>query len=91
MPTRSIFDMSNKTYDRLKLIVTIWIPALISAYALIAGTWGWEYTEKIVATVSALDALFGAMLGLSTSVYKKKYNQLNDGQTGNTYFMEKED
>ena len=95
MPTKSnpleIFSMSNRAYDRCKTIVMTWVPAFIAAYALIAGTWGWEYTEKIVATLSALNALFGAILGLSTSAYKKKYMQLNDGQTGNTYFMEKED
>lgn len=66
--------MSNKTYDVIKWIAQILLPALGTLYFALAKIWGLPYAAEIVGTITAIDAFLGAILGLST----KRYNALND-------------
>jgi hypothetical protein len=63
--------MSNKTYDILKYITQIVIPALGTLYFALAGIWGFPYGEQIVGTLTAIDTFMGVILGISS----KQYNQ----------------
>lgn len=63
--------MSNKLYDVLKFIAQIVLPAIGTFYFAIAGIWGLPYAEQIVGTITAIDTLLGALLGISTSAYRK--------------------
>lgn len=63
--------LSNKTYDKLKFIAQIVLPAAGTLYFALAGIWGWPYGEQIVGTLTAVDAFLGALLGISTSRYNK--------------------
>jgi hypothetical protein len=63
--------MSNKIYDILKWIAMVVIPALGSAYFALAGIWGLPYAEQIVGTLTVIDTLLGALLGISTTKYNK--------------------
>lgn len=63
--------LSNKTYDFLKWIALILLPALGALYAAIGGIWGIPYVEQIVGTIAAVDAFLGAMLQISTANYNK--------------------
>lgn len=71
--------MSNKTYDILKWIAMIVLPALGTLYFALAGIWNFPYGEEIVGTITALDAFLGAILGISSVTYNK---QLTDKQEG---------
>ena len=64
--------MSNKTYDILKWIAQILLPAIGTLYFAIAQIWGLPYAEQIVGTIMALDAFLGAVLGISTKAYKEE-------------------
>lgn len=64
--------MSNKTYDILKWIAQILLPAIGTLYFAIAQIWGLPYAEQIVGTIMALDAFLGAVLGVSTKAYKEE-------------------
>lgn len=64
--------MSNKTYDILKWIAQILLPAIGTLYFAIAQIWGLPYAEQIVGTIMALDAFLGAILGVSTKAYKEE-------------------
>jgi len=64
--------MSDKTYDILKAIAQIWLPAIATLYFAIASIWGLPYAEQIVGTITAVDAFLGAILGISTISYNKK-------------------
>lgn len=66
--------MSNKTYDILKWIAQILLPAIGTLYFAIAQIWGLPYAEQIVGTITAIDAFLGAVLGIST----KLYNDINN-------------
>ncbi len=63
--------MSNKTYNRLKFIAQIGLPALGTLYFVLAGIWGFPYGEQVVGTITALDVFLGALLGVSTARYNK--------------------
>ena len=47
------------------------LPALSAFYVALAPVWGWPYAEQVAMTISAVTALLGALLGLSTAKYKK--------------------
>lgn len=63
--------MSNKTYDVLKWVALVVLPALTTFYAVLAGIWGLPFAEQIPATIAAVDALLGALLGVSAVKYSK--------------------
>lgn len=63
--------MSNKTYDILKYIAQIVLPALGTLYFALASIWHLPYGEEIVGTVTAVDTFLGAILMISSSNYKK--------------------
>lgn len=63
--------MKNKTYDVLKFVAQIVLPALATFYFAIASIWGLPYAQEIVGTISAVDALLGTILGVSTAQYRK--------------------
>lgn len=62
--------LSNKTYDILKWIAMIALPALGTLYFALAGIWGLPYGEQVVGTVTAVDTFLGALLGISSANYK---------------------
>lgn len=64
--------MSNKTYDILKAIALVWLPAIGTLYFALAGIWGLPYAEAIVGTITAIDTFLGAVLGISSANYKKE-------------------
>ena len=63
--------MTNRTYDIMKEIAQIWLPALATLYFTLASIWGFPYAEQIVGTISAIDVFLGAILKISTIQYNK--------------------
>lgn len=63
--------MDNKVYDVLKYIAQIVLPAIATFYFALSKIWGLPYGEEIVGTISAIDVLLGALLGISTMQYNK--------------------
>ena len=63
--------MENKTYDILKYVAQILIPAIATLYFSVSQIWGLPYGEQIVGTLTALDAFLGVCLGISSDNYHK--------------------
>lgn len=63
--------MSNKTYDVLKFIAQILLPACGTLYFALASIWGLPYGEQIVGTITAVDTFLGAILGISSKMYNE--------------------
>ena len=63
--------MSNKTYDVLKWIAQIFLPALGTLYFALAGIWGLLYGEEILGTITAIDVFLGAILKIASNNYEK--------------------
>ena len=67
--------MSNKTYDALKFVAQVVLPAIATFYLTLGSIWTGvfelPYPEQISATIMAVDTLLGVVLGISSANYKK--------------------
>ena len=64
--------MKNSTYDILKYIAQIVLPAIGVLWFTIAQIWQIPYGQEILGTITAVDCFLGAILGISTAIYNKK-------------------
>lgn len=64
--------INSKLYDVLKYITMIVLPALTTLWLSVGSIWGFPYVEPIGATLTAITAFLGAILGISTSLYNIK-------------------
>lgn len=67
--------MDNKTYDILKYIAQIALPAIATLYFALASIWGLPYGEEIVGTITAIDCFLGTLLMLSSNNYQKRLKE----------------
>ena len=61
--------MSNRTYDILKYIAQIALPAIATLYGTLGTIWGWGYVEAIVSSISAVDLFLGTLLKIKSDQY----------------------
>lgn len=66
--------MKNITYDRLKNIALIIAP-ILTFIATLLKIWDVPYSSQILATLSALDVLIGAIVTIAKELYEKKNNE----------------
>lgn len=77
--------MKNKTYDILKFIAAVVLPALATLILTVFKIWGIPYGEAIAGTITAIDTFLGAVLQISSASYykveaiKAKYEDENEG------------
>ncbi len=64
-----MFQMRNETYDLLKYIAQIVIPAVSTLYFALSKIWGLPFGTEVVGTLAAIDAFMGAILKISTDAY----------------------
>lgn len=67
----NVFNLSNKTYDVLKWVAQIALPACGTLYFALAAIWGFPFGEQVVGTITAVDTFLGVLLGVSTTQYNK--------------------
>ena len=72
--------MSSKTYDLLKWIITVVLPAFGALYVTLASLWGLPAAEAVAGTVAALGTFGGVFL-----VYKSKAYFADSGPTDAAY------
>lgn len=65
--------LTNKTYDTLKWIVMIVLPALAALLTAVGEIWGVADMPRVVLTLNAVTAFLGALIGVSTATYNKAY------------------
>ena len=74
--------MSNKTYDRLKVIALVVLPATATLVIAIFKIWGLPYGAEIGATITAVATFLGSILTTSSAKYKaENKNELGDAIT----------
>lgn len=65
--------LSNKVFDILKWVAIVALPALSTFIVVLGKIWNWGDIAPMVAqTITAVAALLGALLGISTIQYKKE-------------------
>jgi hypothetical protein len=61
--------LSNKTYDFVKRLVQVILPATSSLYFGLAAIWGLPAAEQVVGTFAVVTTFLGVTLGISSKVY----------------------
>lgn len=64
--------LKNETYDILKWVAQILLPALAALYSSLAKTWNLPYESGITETIVVIDLFLGTLLGISSSNYYKE-------------------
>lgn len=67
--------LSNKTYDTLKWVALICLPALQVFWLSIGKIWNIDYTVEIGATIGAVALFLGTLLGVSSSTYTNELTE----------------
>lgn len=64
-----LFNLSNKTYDVLKHLITIVLPAAGALYFALGNIWEWPNVEQAVGTVVAVETFLGLVFKISDKAY----------------------
>ena len=65
--------MTNKTYDILKWIVIIVLPAFAVFVSVIGNELNWVHTDTFVTILNAFTAFLGVSLGFSNKSFKDEH------------------
>lgn len=82
MNIQTLFGMSDKTYNIIKWVTTIVLPAFGAAYFGLAQTWGLPNADAVVGTITIVVTLLGVLMGLSTRAYNALPNMVDDSEDG---------
>ena len=79
---RTIMIFDNRTYDILKYIALIALPAIQVFWLTIGKIWNISYTVEIGATIGAVALLLGTLLRVSNTNYlaEKEQDNYNDDE-----------
>jgi len=68
--------MSNQTYDILKFLAQVALPAIGTLYLTLGSIWtgvaSLPYPEQISATIMAVDTFLGVLLGIPSAGYAQR-------------------
>ncbi len=62
--------MQNKTFEILKWVALIVIPALATFVGVVGKAINWEYTDITVIIITAIGTFLGTVLGVSNRTFK---------------------
>lgn len=74
------FTLPAKLYNFIKYLVLIVLPALTTLWVVLANVWNWDYMTNVSATMTAVTAFLGTIVGISA----KNFNT-NEKFVGETY------
>ena len=66
--------MKNKTYDRLKYIAQVFLPALTVFVGVVLKCFNCNFTDIVVTIMTAFDTFLGSVLMISNNNYKNGGN-----------------
>ena len=67
--------LKNKTYDIIKCLVLVVLPALSAFVGTIGVAYGWEATELVVISLNAFAVFLGTATGVSAQKYKQEQEE----------------
>lgn len=68
-------SLSNRTYDLLKYLTIIVLPAIGALYTGLSKIWDLPYAAEIPATITVICTFLGAILCISTAQYNQVKGQ----------------
>ena len=66
--------LSDKTYEVLKWLCVLALPAIADFIKFLFPTWGLPYGDPIAETLRQVALLIGILIGISTVQYNKQLN-----------------
>ena len=63
-------SMHNKTYDILKWVALVCLPATSALYVTLAALWHLPAPTEVAGTIAAVDTFLGVLLGVSSNKYQ---------------------
>lgn len=85
--------ISNRLYDFFKAVAQVGLPAVGTLYFALAAIWGLPEPEKVVGSITALDAFLGVLLHVSTKAYQSSdashdgVIEVSNTEAGKTYSL----
>lgn len=79
--------LSNGSYDFIKHVVQIVLPAVGTLYFTLSQLWGLPHPAEVVGTIAAINTFLGLLLGYSS----KSYNNSEDKYDGAIEITETKD
>lgn len=70
-------EMSNRTYDTIKIIALV-VTSTLAFVASLCNIWNFPNADKITATLTAADTLVGAFVVISNKIYNGKLHDDED-------------
>lgn len=67
--------LKDSTYDFLKWLAMLFLPALATLVKVIFTIWQLPYGNEISATIVAINTFLGAILGISNMAYNKQKDE----------------
>lgn len=67
----SNLTLNNKTYDRLKHLTQVGLPATGALYFGLAQIWGLPASEEVSGTILCVTTFLGTILGISSKNYEE--------------------
>lgn len=61
--------LNDATYNTLKWVALVGLPALATVYAGLAVLWGWPNVGEVTGSIGLVDTGLGSLLGISTATY----------------------
>ena len=67
-----VFEMDSKSYDRLKYVVQIILPAVIALTGVLLMSFEVDKAELVLTIMAAIHTFLGTVLGISNYQYKNQ-------------------
>lgn len=61
--------MKNRSYDILKWVALVALPATSALYLTLAALWNLPNPTEVAGTIAAIDTFLGVLLGVSSAKY----------------------
>lgn len=61
--------LKNKTYDILKWVDLLFLPALATVWLAVSGIWHLPFQSEILGTIAAIETFIGSLIGISNRNY----------------------
>lgn len=68
--------LPTRTYDVLKWVTLVVLPALATFYLALATTWGLPYPTEVAGTIAAIDVFLATLLGISIGYFESRKDRV---------------
>lgn len=69
-------SLPTRTYDILKWITLVVLPALATFYLALATTWNLPYPTEVAGTIAAIDVFLATLLGISIGYFEARKDRV---------------